>query len=66
MFTRKLSSIIIRNHIKSSLNCARNARNIHGVPLAFNEFSKDDSSQGEIYKNNLIILHGLFGSKSNW
>jgi hypothetical protein len=62
MFARRLGSSILQNHIKSSQIYSRN---VHAVPLAYNEFSKD-SNQGENYKNNLIILHGLFGSKSNW
>lgn len=60
MIIKRLSSSILQNHIKSSLIYSRN---VQAVSLAYNKFLKDE---GENFENNLIVLHGLFGSKSNW
>lgn len=58
----KLSrTIAARNFVKSPNILVRNSHNSSAVALASNEY-KNQESEG----NPLIILHGLFGSKSNW
>ena len=57
MLSRYISSVLLRSCQKSSLTL----RNYSAVPLAFNKYQKDDNSD-----KSLIVLHGLFGSKSNW
>lgn len=38
-------------------------RNLSGISMAFNKFPQD-AKLGE--NKSLLIMHGLFGSKSNW
>jgi abhydrolase domain-containing protein 11 len=57
----KISRTILSNcYRKSFVISARNLSN-KAVPLSYLEFPKDSNSD-----SNLIVLHGLFGSKSNW
>jgi len=61
MLIRLSRTIITRNFIKSPQILVRNTHNSSAVALASNEY-KNQKPEG----NPLIILHGLFGSKSNW
>lgn len=58
MLIKHSSKIILQNYHKSSWILMRN---LNGVPLAFNQFQQDEKAD-----KNLIVMHGLFGSKSNW
>lgn len=57
MLSRYISSLLFRTFPKSSQIC----RSYSAVPLAFNTYQKDENSD-----KSLIVMHGLFGSKSNW
>lgn len=61
MITRFSKSLICKNLIKSNSILARNCHHQNSVALAFNEYQKQEPKASP-----LIVLHGLFGSKSNW
>ena len=59
MLIKHSSKIILQNYRKSSWILMRNLNGV--ASLAFNQYQQDEKAD-----KNLIVMHGLFGSKSNW
>lgn len=57
----KLSRTIITKNLKESLICLSRKCSSNSVPLVFTNYENKSSETPP-----LIIMHGLFGSKSNW
>lgn len=60
MFLKQTKTILSQN-IKESIASLSRKLSSNSVPLAFTNYENKSSETPP-----LVILHGLFGSKSNW